>query len=59
MICMRVYHNFLCFPDPDQRLLKWIRIRPNDTNPDDSDPAEKLVNLPNQYKIFLKTFFVK
>ena len=24
---------FLYYPDPDQRFLKWIRIRPNDTDP--------------------------
>ena len=28
---MRVYHDFFCYPD--QRFLKWIRIRPNDTDP--------------------------
>ena len=32
---MLVYHYFFCYPDPDQRFLKWIRIwiRPNDTDP--------------------------
>ena len=25
---------FFWHPDPDQRLLQWIRIRPNDTDPD-------------------------
>ena len=24
---------FFCYPDPDQRFLKWIWIRPNDTDP--------------------------
>ena len=28
---MRVYNDFFWYPDPDQRFLKWIRIRPNDT----------------------------
>ena len=28
---MRVYHDFFWYLDPDQRFLKWIRIRPNDT----------------------------
>ena len=27
------YHDFFCYPDPDQRFLRWIRIRPNDTDP--------------------------
>ena len=30
---MRVYHDFFWYPDPDQRFLKWIRIRTNDTDP--------------------------
>ena len=25
--------RFFCYPDPDQRFLKWIWIRPNDTDP--------------------------
>ena len=29
---MRVYHDFFWYFDPDQRFLKWIRIRPNDTD---------------------------
>ena len=28
---MVVYHDFFCYPD--QSFLKWIRIRPNDTDP--------------------------
>ena len=32
-ILMWVYHDFFCYQDPDQRFLKWIRIRPNDTDP--------------------------
>ena len=31
---MRVYHDFFWYPDPDQRFLMRIRIRPNDTDPD-------------------------
>ena len=29
------YHDFFCYPDPDPRLMKWIRIqiRPNEVNP--------------------------
>ena len=27
------YHDFFCCPDPDERFLKWIRIRQNDTDP--------------------------
>ena len=30
---MRVYHDFFWYPDPDQRFLMRIRIRPNDTDP--------------------------
>ena len=30
---MRVYHDFFWYPDPDQRFLKRIRIRANDTDP--------------------------
>ena len=26
LICMRVNHDFFCYPHPDQRFLKWIRI---------------------------------
>ena len=26
--------RFFCYPNPDSRFLKWIRIRPNDTDPD-------------------------
>ena len=26
-------HDFFCYSDPDQRFLKWIRIRSNDTDP--------------------------
>ena len=25
--------RFFCYPDRDQRFQKWIRIRPNDTDP--------------------------
>ena len=32
---------FFCYPDPDQRFLKWIRIRPNDTDPTGSGPDQK------------------
>ena len=35
---MLVYHDFFYYSDPDQRFLKWIRIRPNDTNPTGSRP---------------------
>ena len=34
---MLVYHDFFCYSDPDQRFLKWIRIRPNDTDPTGSE----------------------
>ena len=35
---MRVYHDiFATRTDPDQLFLKWIRIRPNDTDPTGSE----------------------
>ena len=34
---MQVYHDFLGYPDPDQRFLKRIRIRANDTDPTGSE----------------------
>ena len=37
---MRVYHDFPD-PDPDQRFLKWIRIRPNDTDPTGSGSGSR------------------
>ena len=39
---MLVYHDFFCYPDPDQSFLNWIRIRPNDTDPTGSG-SETLV----------------
>ena len=30
---MRVFHDFFWYPDPDQRFLIRIRIRPNDMDP--------------------------
>ena len=29
LIFICVYHDFLCYPDPDPLILRWIRIRPN------------------------------
>ena len=34
---MRVNHVFFCYPDPDQCFLKWIRIKPEDTDPTGSE----------------------
>ena len=33
--------QFFCISDPYQRFLKWIRIRPNDTDPTYPDPDPK------------------
>ena len=40
---MRVYHDFFWYPDPDQRFLMRIRIRPNDTDPDPKHWLDKLI----------------
>ena len=52
MILVDLYASlsrFFCYPDPDQRFLKWIRIRPNDTDPTGS---ETLLSI-NNCKLFL------
>ena len=33
MLFIYFIYNYFCNPDSDQRFLKWIRIRPNDTDP--------------------------
>ena len=37
LIFMWISRFFLCYPGPDPRFLKWIQIRPNDTDPTGSE----------------------
>ena len=48
---MRVYHDFFWYPDPGQRFLMRIRIRPNDTDPKQwTDETQKgWINLLPRY----------
>ena len=44
---MRVYHDFFWYPDPDQRFLKRIRIRANDTDPTGSGSETLALTIDN------------
>ena len=44
---MRVYHAFYFYPDPDQRFLRWIRIR-NTACHNTSPPGRTKINEPLQ-----------
>ena len=41
---MQVYHEFFWYPDPDQRFLKRIRIRANDTDPTGSGSGSETLD---------------
>jgi len=45
-----------CYPDPDQRFLKWIRIRPNDTDPTGSGSGYETLHNTTPY--FTRTVYV-
>ena len=40
-----------CYPDPDPRFLKWIRILPNDTDPSGSETLPPSLNGNFRYKV--------
>ena len=53
---MRVYHDFFWYPDPDQRFLIRIRIRPNDTDPTGS--GSETLHLAHSFIMFYLIGFV-
>ena len=56
---MVVYHDFFCYPD--QSFLKWIRIRPNDTDPTGSGTLSSAIKKNRKYFRFMissNIFFV-
>ena len=56
---MRVYHDFFWYPDPDQRLLIRIRIRPNDTDPTGSETLIRIINTPGLSTLLINSCFTK
>ena len=53
---MRVYHDFFWYPDPVQRFLMRIRIRPNDTDPTGSETLARRVKYPDLYTCNISFF---
>ena len=51
---MLVYHYFFCYSDPDQRFLKWIRIRPNDMDPSGSEILDLWIHFARQNEFVLR-----
>ena len=56
--------SLFCYSDPDQRFLKWIRIRPNDTDPTGSRSVSRsetllmrIITLLNQWPFTCYSWF--
>ena len=46
--------RFFCYPDPYPRFLKWIRIRPNDTDHTGSGSGSETLLIYEQEILWLK-----